>query len=75
MAFGFRVAGALAGVCLLIASTGCGNEDLVFPGMALPTPVATTTATCIQSGGSCTLSSDCCSGNCFAPNGVNLQCQ
>lgn len=70
-----RVAGALAGVCLLFAAGGCGGEDLVFPGM-IPTPVATTTpTTCVASGGSCTLSSDCCSGNCFTPDGTNFQCQ
>jgi hypothetical protein len=70
-----HAAGGLAGFCLLAAFAGCGGDDLVFPGMILPTPVPSASPTCVQSGGSCTLSSDCCSNNCFSPDGVTLQCQ
>jgi hypothetical protein len=63
------------GLGISIGSSGCGNEDLVFPGMALPTVAPTTSPTCVQNGGACTMSSDCCSGNCFSPDGVTLQCQ
>jgi len=64
----------LCGLSLLVALSGCGGDDLVFPGMILPTPVPSASPTCVESGGSCTLSSDCCSGNCFSPDGVTLQC-
>lgn len=69
------VAVGLFGLSVLISSSGCGNEDLVFPGMLLPTVAPTASPTCVQSGGACTVSSDCCSGNCFSPDGVTLQCQ
>jgi hypothetical protein len=71
------IASLLAALCFQAVAAGCGSEDLVFPGMALPTAVPTTTVTpgCVTSGGACTLSSDCCSGNCFTPDGVNFQCQ
>ncbi len=50
---------------LLFLSSGCGNDDLIFPGMAVPTGVPTTAPTpCISSGGSCVLDSDCCNGVC-----------
>ena len=62
-------------VYVLIGLPGCGGEDLVFPGMFLPTPTAAPTATCVASGGTCTLNSDCCSGACITPNGVTFQCQ
>jgi len=59
----------------ILLAPGCGGEDLVFPGMFLPTPTAVPTTTCVASGGTCTLNSDCCSGSCISPDGVNFQCQ
>jgi len=62
-------------LCTVVSFIGCGGDDLVFPGM-LPLPTATITGTpsCLPSGDACTLSSDCCSGNCFN-NGLTLQCE
>jgi hypothetical protein len=69
------VAATMVVASVLFGLPGCGGGDLVFPGMFLPTPTAAPTATCVASGGTCTLNSDCCSGSCISPNGVNLQCQ
>jgi hypothetical protein len=76
MSLGRCVASLLAALCLQVAAVGCGSDDLVFPGMVLPTAVPTTTETpgCVTSGGACTVSGDCCSGDCFTPDGVNFEC-
>jgi hypothetical protein len=61
----------------VVAATGCGGEDLVFPGMIPPTETATPveTPTCGVSGDACTLNTDCCSGQCVTSDGVNFFCQ
>jgi len=64
----------LAILWALIALTACG-QDLVFEGMPLlVTPTPTETG-CLSSGAACTLDSDCCSGSCISPDGVNLECE
>ena len=67
----------LAACVNLFALTGCGEGDLVFPGMALPTMTVTPieTPTCLPSGDACVLASDCCSGSCITVVGVNFTCQ
>ena len=58
---------SILAVCVFVLwlSSGCGNEDLIFPGMAVATAVPSTSPTpCINSGGSCVLDSDCCDGVC-----------
>jgi len=71
-----QLAGALAVFGLLVAFVGCGN-DLVVGGMIpiTPTAAATETPTCVASGEGCSVSSDCCSGICFSPDGFSLICQ
>jgi hypothetical protein len=76
-----RLALAVAIIALgaAIALLGCGGNDLVIAG-ALPSPSTTVTGTpgtpgCLPAGDACSLSSDCCSGLCFSPDGVSLICQ
>jgi hypothetical protein len=73
-----RLALAVAIIVLgaLVALIGCGGPDLLVPG-ALPSPTTTVTGTpgCLPSGDACSLSTDCCSGLCFSPDGVSLICQ
>ena len=67
--------------CLVISIAGtltlisCGGGDLVIGGMLPATPTPVSTPTCLPSGSSCTLSTDCCSGACISPDGITLQCQ
>ncbi len=67
---------SIAVLSALLSWGGCGGPDLVVGGMlpATATPATTATATCVQAGGICGANTDCCSGNCFSPDGVNLQC-
>ena len=70
------IATLVAMIVLAVMSTavGCGN-DLVVSGM-LPsaTVVPTGTPGCLQTGSACTLSTDCCSGQCISPDGITLEC-
>jgi hypothetical protein len=72
----FTLVLSLIALCAVASFIGCGTEDLVFPGM-LPLPTATITGTpgCLPAGDTCTLANDCCSGVCFSPDGVSLQCE
>jgi len=60
----------------MLSWVGCGGPDLVVGGMLPATATAgtTPTTTCGQPGDPCGTNSDCCSGNCFTPDGINLQC-
>ena len=67
----------MAAFCLFLVLNGCGTEDLVFPGMPLPTTTVEPTATpggCLQTGAFCTVSTDCCSNNCGTTDGITFTC-
>ena len=68
---------SLAAFCGLVTLVGCGGEDLIFPGVPLSTATVSGTQTpgCLASGDSCSVASDCCSGQCVTLDGVNLTCQ
>ncbi len=65
-------------VLLAGSGSGCGGDDLVIAGNVPPSMAPTTPTvnpTCVQSGFTCTMNTDCCSGSCFSPDGVSLECQ
>jgi hypothetical protein len=75
-----RAVRGLAAVALgggLLMFGGCGGPDLELSGTLAPTPIVTATVppTCLPAGDACTMDSDCCSGSCITPDGVNFECQ
>ena len=71
-----RLAGSIAVLSALLSFVGCGGNDLVLGGMPLPvTPTPTPGGTCLQTGDTCVLSSDCCSGQCVSLDQITLTCQ
>ena len=59
------------------AAASCGDEDLDFPGVALPTATVTPveTPTCLPSNDACDVASDCSSGACITDDGEDFFCQ
>ncbi len=72
-----RLTASLAVLCIFVVLNGCGTDELVFPGMVLPTGTPVPTATpggCRAQGEACSQSSDCCSNDCGTLDGVNFTC-
>jgi len=71
-----RTAAWILALALLsgIAASGCGTDDLTFPG-DFPTPTAAPTTTCGAAGSVCSVGTECCSGVCSTSDDVNFTCQ
>ncbi len=67
----------LSALCAVLTWGGCGGPDLIVNGMIPFSPTSATTATpnCVAAGGACGANTDCCSGSCISPDGINLECQ